>query len=122
MKRCKHPTYKHDARVWLRTVTDGYRWFHAYSCDPEVGCLVCDSCGEWLSLGESNESDERVAVEIRAAELANLAHSHADQMESYGWSCWSRGNSDDPCGTVSNDPRWHAGWLGREINEHTETP
>lgn len=60
---------------------------------------------------------EAVALEIRAAELADLAYSHADHVESSGWFAFS-GDFEPP---EHLDPkRWHAGWLGRAIREHAK--
>jgi hypothetical protein len=70
----------------------------------------CMTCGEWLGMGESDETP--VAAEVRAAELSDLASSHADSMESSGWGAW-----DYDSNPVA-DERWHTGWLGRVIFEH----
>jgi hypothetical protein len=32
--------------------------------------IVCQDCGAWLSLGESNDAPDEVQVEMRAAEIA----------------------------------------------------
>lgn len=68
----------------------------------------CDGCRDQVPLGPANDTPEAL-VEVRAAELSHLATSHADHMESAGWSAvrYDAGPLDDS--------RWHAGWLGRVI-------
>lgn len=89
----------------------------AIAWNPETGaelsrrCSSTFGCGEQLSLGESDEAP--VAMEIRAAELSNLAESNADHMESSGW-CAHAKREAEPL----DDLRWMAGFLSREIDSH----
>jgi hypothetical protein len=65
------------------------------------------------SLGRAKDT-VRVRVEIRAAELSDLATSHATPSESQGWIDYAL---DRLCVSVPRD-QWDAGWLGRIIHEH----
>jgi hypothetical protein len=81
---------------------------------PRLGTLGlrwCMDCEERLPIGLANDTPV-VLVDVRAAELSDLASSHADHMESAGWSAWTHD------GPPLRDDRWHAGWLGKAIFEH----
>jgi hypothetical protein len=41
--------------------------------------LVCDRCGYWIGLGDSNDAPDAVRVEMRAAELAALLPDSFDE-------------------------------------------
>lgn len=93
----------------------------------EQGCPVlveqfrCLDCGAWLSLGHSDETDEHVAIEIRAAEIAQAVadngyypiwpERHSDEIR--GWSV-AESNMHPHSGA------WLAGYLARQIATHTE--
>lgn len=69
MARCRHRRTQH--RRWI----DG-AWAdiaHGFNCAGWIGAgdasVVCKDCGAWLSLGPSDETDERVALEILAAAI-----------------------------------------------------
>jgi len=77
---------------------------------------VCTSCGHWLPLGHSDESDPRVAVEIRAAEMIQ-------DIERTGWTVLSR-NGEEGRGwdcaesnMADHSDAWHAGYLARVMVE-----
>jgi hypothetical protein len=61
--RCRHGVV--FARMWLSG-----EWVVLMGDEDGADARRCSSCREWLSLGESNDDDPRVAVEVRAAELA----------------------------------------------------
>jgi hypothetical protein len=99
MKRgkCKH--VHHAAHTRLVTYADGWQAFAGQVCD----------CGEWLSLGPAADDDERVQVEIRAAELEDdlaVFRTH----EFWGFLAHKR--------DYNVEPEWEAGWLAREIRLH----
>ena len=68
---------------------------------------ICCRCGAWLSLGPANDTPEAL-VELRAAELSDIATSHATSTEAHGWSLKDGEPSDE----------FLAGYLGRVIYEH----
>lgn len=79
--------------------------------------LRCIDCAHWLSLGESNDADERVDLEIRAAELA--AHRNGwlvldtiDKMEMVGFAQSEAG--------VIESREYQSGYLARCISTHEE--
>lgn len=78
----------------------------------------CESCRHLQSLGPSVLTTD-VLVEIRAAELSDLASSSASMPESRGWLDYARG-VDCPrwAAGESLTKSWWAGWLGRAINSH----
>ncbi len=95
MGKCRHDTalfYR-----WLRGV-----WV-AFAAAPravafDCARMTCVSCGEWLSLGPSDDESPEVQVEIRAAEIAagNNRHALSTRFDFHG-------------------TEWE-GWRGREIN------
>ena len=57
---CPH---KHvEARIWLESGWAIDDWL-------EPDALICRDCGEWLGLGESDDSNPRVHVEMNAANI-----------------------------------------------------
>lgn len=95
-----------------------------YDCnglpDPlELSFNECLDCGQWQGMGPSNDADERVAVEIRAAEIAASEQlpkcgdqPFEQKCERCGWEDWG--------GHVECAPSWHAGYLARCIATHEE--
>ena len=89
-----------------------------YPCDAaQAGYLVCDDCDDLLPLGPSDESDPRVAMELRAAELATERDISAawlvgriSDTERDGWSCAESNMAD-------HSDAWHAGYLARVMVE-----
>lgn len=81
--------------------------------------IRCGICG--LPIGvpcepqPANDTPDAL-VELRAAELADVAASNATAMESWGWFGWSRDSAPVYFGGTTD--QWSAGWLGRCINEH----
>lgn len=69
----------------------------------------------WISLGHSDETDERVAVEIEAAErsLAWAPLDFANQDTRDGWYC----HRDGCAPNLDNRQSW-VGYLAREICTH----
>lgn len=78
----------------------------------------CANCHEYESLGPSNDAPIEVAVEIRAAELADLAGSHSTTTEAYGWLGYQRDTDPIYFGGVTD--HWQSGWLGRAIHDHDQ--
>lgn len=81
--------------------------------------VVCQQCGQWLSLGPSRDDGEFaefVAVEVRAAELVALGINSENSVrlacahELCGWL--------DERRCTGPDVDWHAGYLARAIVEH----
>lgn len=82
----------------------------------------CERCGAWLSLGPSDETDPRVAVEIRAAELAVASDGNylafrdiATPPEFWGWHMHMYSYDDDE---IDADGEHAAGYLARAIAAH----
>ena len=69
--------------------------------------MVCDDCGEWLSLGPSNDADERVKIEIQAAYFV----AEPESLAAARWFDCPFGE----CAVCERDR--HAGWLARIIAE-----
>lgn len=94
----------------------GHETFDANGHRRVVDVRICTDCHEWLSLGQSNDAPIEVAVEIRAAELSDLAGSHSTTTEAYGWLGYSRDADPIYFGGVTD--HWESGWLGRAIHDH----
>ena len=80
--------------------------------------VCCCDCRVYLSLGPARiaaEDRATIAVEIRAAELADLYSSHATSMESNGWAS----RQIDLTHTLDNG-EWLAGYLAHLIWSHDE--
>lgn len=120
MSECKHE----NVQLWWRWYG---RWidFRPRLCNDEHDRLTCADCGFDLSLGPSDETDPRVAIEIRAAEIAssgvgrpswNPAVAYAarcgfdDKQPAFAWSC----------GWDGLERAWEAGYLARCIVDHVE--
>ncbi|HEU4727733.1 MAG TPA: hypothetical protein VFT22_07585 [Kofleriaceae bacterium] len=101
-KKCKHSI---TLNVWSK------------DSDEVIGgrCSSVFGCGDYISLGPSNDKPEAVRIEIRAAELAIgwkenpgiIGPLIANTREGWGWEDHEKESDDD----VAN----HAGWLAREI-------
>jgi hypothetical protein len=117
-RKCKHSATHRLwwwAGIWIT-------WTEAVRRDipwDDYGARRCGDCGTWLPLGESDETDPRVAVEIEAARLA--AHLHfddfpedepEDEWADYGWAAHTSG-----CDVYEGT--WH-GWLAAVIATHTD--
>lgn len=113
MSKCKH------TRSWYSTAE--VLVARRFAGSLAMGQRQCERCRAILSLGPSNDADERVRIEIRAAELAadcsDQTDLPTDLMEWAGWVSHKEGHD------VSNG-RALAGWLAREIEivTHEETP
>lgn len=121
--RCRHRTTRRMWRIgeswcgWVAAVRAGLEW-------EEFGARICNHCGEWLPLGHSDETPERVAVEIRAAALvADLPYNPHDNertnaiMSSEERLGWSIAESS----MCEHSKAWLAGYLARIIATHEET-
>lgn len=102
---CKHQSADH--------LMPGDVWHGEVNQIATVEHFRCCDCGAYLSLGPAIDTPE-VRIEIRAAELSDLATSHATPLESQGWFDYAL---DRDCVSVLRD-EWNAGWLGRAIHEH----
>ncbi len=110
MSKCKHE------RVHVFEWAEGDREEDAIRCEQHK----CLDCGAWLSLGEANDDDPRVAVEIRAAEIAADDDELMGMCESFGWeSLLAPKFSTDPVDDGYSQ-KWHAGYLARCIATHSE--
>ena len=91
-------------------------WANCYDREKSI-CEVhiCCDCGEWLSLGPSNDTPE-VLVEIRAAELAASAEDgRFDSFticEADGWMGYDNPDFDPTCAPEE------VGWLAWHIWMH----
>lgn len=79
-----------------------------------VDCCVCLHCGAWLPLGPSNDEDERVKVEMRAAELVVIVPDSLEEtiLEWAGRRHFVEGHEEP------NSFGGQAGWLAAAIATH----
>lgn len=118
VKVCKHP-------AWWTMRLDGGFWVKCP--EGEATHKECCQCHEHLTLGPSNDDDERVRVEMRAAELASGYTKERGVIdgtsldEDVGWlihvSEWT--HHDRERGTPVNDEQ-QAGYLARCIWTHCD--
>ena len=116
--KCKH-RLRRDIRYWVPTAPG------LVPSGIEMTITRCNRCDSMLSLGASNDADERVGVEIRAAEIAALGigtpHLWITRDEDHGWRDYANedGGGDCRCSeAVRHDAHnWHAGHLARVIAE-----
>lgn len=111
MSECRHT--QRLAHSWL----NGHWIEEPYIAFRDAALILCVDCRESLSLGPSNDSDPRVAIEIRAAALVE----HIDD--------WAFGMLDDDeirgyslaeASAQQHTDGWHAGYLARCIAEHKD--
>jgi hypothetical protein len=116
LKSCRHP--KRD-RVTMQHAD----WNVLYDCN------ICKRCGEWLSMGDSNDASEAVRIEMRAAETADVLVNTDALID------WTLSNEDFVSFIAFEERRgwsiaessmqhhsnaWHAGYLARTIHDHDE--
>lgn len=99
-RRCRHPERDVFALKWRPVSEEAYRagyvissmrpgmmlWKFAGDENPQA--LWCRRCRSWLPLGHSDETPERVAIEIRAAALVAGFDDCVDEFtvrEYHGW-------------------------------------
>lgn len=63
-RECRHPFFDQLIEGCDVDTVDGLK---------RMICEYCGVCGAWMSLGPANDDDPRVAVEVRAAEIAILS-------------------------------------------------
>lgn len=88
--------------------------------------VACEFASPGESLGPSNDADEAVQVEIRAAELATVESwfdmpMYEYESESYGALQFHNGGTpgdDDDGGSSWHATEEHVGWLARAIATH----
>ena len=104
---CKHENADHLRAGEGWALMDG-------TAMPDALCeqFRCLNCGDWLSLGPSNDEPVAVKVEIRAAEIAANTGRALRDGELFGWRSFGMGMFPYP-GEV-------AGYLARAIAEHEE--
>lgn len=110
MRNCKHPP--------------GYRFyvqrFGTHETEPRPTTLECDLCRAQLPLGPSDESDPRVAVEVRAAEIAATLREtkvpSLNECEQHGWE--THANDDIAPPILCGRQKFDSGYLAREIVNH----
>lgn len=89
-------------------------WTRCHYCKLPIGVPCVDFNGR----GPPDAAiTPAVAIEIRAAELADLYSSHATTSESGGWNAWP---GDHRYPSDAGYEQWHAGWLARAIAMHDE--
>lgn len=108
-----------------KTEGRAHHWLGAYPCDP-IDAIICQDCGHWLPLGPAADGDERVKVEIRAAEIADehratghipkcsLDQPFEERCERCGWECFLMLKAEPHA-------EWHAGYLASLISHHSQT-
>jgi hypothetical protein len=131
-RKCKHENV--TGRAWSKAYPRWYAEFKSTKELPAIAdALVCNSCGAWLPLGPSDETDERVAVEIRAAHIAATHRGLSSSIdltagEHFGWMgdetadimVYRDGEPQLDEGVPLNleSPNWLAGHLARVIATH----
>lgn len=117
-KRCKH----RDRDGWA--IVTFYKADGAEAGPHEshlVQRMICDRCGV-VPFGPSADDDERVRVEMRAAELAGPNYDYnrfdalATDAENWGWHAQAVHPVIDACQSDEQE----TGWLAREIATHGE--
>lgn len=85
--------------------------------------MWCRKCRGYVPFGHSDETDERVAIEIRAAEIVDRHVNErgrlgltGDMFEIDGW-CAHNTDVDD---RNADEPGFRSGYLARVIVEHRE--
>jgi hypothetical protein len=129
MARCKHKS------------TSG--WEYRERGLPEYA--RCLDCGHWLSLGPARDDGPhaaQVAIEKRAAELANMDVRPKQPHDGWQFGWWLHSDEEEAqinkphpslcaledgtvytAGYLEHHPGWHAGYLARVIATHDqETP
>jgi hypothetical protein len=81
----------------------------------------CGRCGHWLSLGEGNDADERVGIEMRAAEIAQEVSEMTEWWLYVGINSTDEENRGYSCAESNmgeHNAEWQAGYLARAITTH----
>lgn len=118
--RCRHNVVQLYWR-WFGTWVDHRPRF----APAEHDAAVCNSCGAWLSLGESSDTPDAL-VELRAAEIAADLETPRGADVSYLEHLGMLGDeiavSRPGCGiVVTRIGSWRAGYLARVISSHDTT-
>ena len=106
----------HHISVSKRDVNGTWTCFAAHATHG-----TCDKCGIRVGIHckpRQATITPAVEIEIRAAELSNLAASHATSTESQGWHDFDRDR--DPRWSNALHDGWSSGWLGRAIAMHLD--
>lgn len=118
--KCRHRNVNPYVYQWRAHA--GYGWYLARVLEEPMA-KRCLNCGATLPLGPSNDSDPRVQLEMRAAELATDAD-HMKRLIHNG----IPGEDDEVDGYLtsfngkrapSNEAQW-AGYLARCISTHNK--
>ena len=80
----------------------------------------CLDCGEWLSLGPSNDSPPEVAIEIRATTLAEVYCGDVADFTQTEWAGWNLDEQHSAGEFDLSSPDWQAGYLAFFIDMHHE--
>lgn len=123
MSRCQHKM----TRAYVRwTYLPGTRTANlpadAFGGSAEIACRECVACGEYLSLGESDEA--AVAVEVRAAVLEGAERAGNAEWRRVASAHETAGWISNPNHTPDGDEEL-AGWLAKQIfpvhDQHSES-
>jgi hypothetical protein len=90
-------------------------------CSTIADAIQCRSCRHWIPLGPAADEDQRVKVEIRAAEIAANVAELTEWYLYVGINTTDAENRGYACAESSLKPHndeWHAGYLARCITEH----
>lgn len=121
-KKCGH-TDKYDQIMFARICADGSLYKNRDDQDPVA--WVCLECKEYAVLGEANDDDPNVQLEIAAAQIVADMNDGGRNVDlkrgwQFGWWLWN----DEERGQLerwgseflANYPDWEAGWLANEID------
>lgn len=125
MKRCKHHRilmYRRKGDAWEHTMTLSgvtLMWQRFFECDR----AHCGDCGHQMALAPATDTGPHaasVAVEVRAAEIANRWLTQPPDFAPTGLDDEARGWSLAETNMQNHTDAWHAGYLARVIATHTE--
>lgn len=105
-RKCKHEVV--FARRWVSG-----EWIVLLGDSKGADARRCSACHAWLSLGPSDETDERVAVELAAASLAQ-SWADNDHKPGYDRFDWCPDKRDELCSLCEQR------YLARCIVEHED--
>jgi hypothetical protein len=120
MSKCKHENADHVKAGEQYALYDRERGETTYR-EALVEQFRCVDCSAWLSLGPSDETDPRVALELRAATLSHTTFSLLIDCENCGWEAHDDIDTDHDRDCQYPWPErdgFDAGYLARCIANH----